>query len=66
MKMIQKIYRQIKPLQFPNLCYKLPDDEIAEDISSLNSKQKEVFNIVHARPKDNVKYDEHDVETVHI
>ena len=44
----------------------LPDDEIAKDINSLNSKQREVFNVVHRWVKNYVKYDGHDVEPVHI
>ena len=44
----------------------LPGDEIAKGISSLNSKQREVFNVVHTWAKLFVKYDEHDVEPVHI
>ena len=43
----------------------LPDDEIAKDINSLNSKQRKVFNVVHAWAKNYVKYDGHDVEPVH-
>ena len=35
----------------------LPNDEIADWISSLNSKQKEIFNVVHAWAKYYVKYD---------
>ena len=34
----------------------LPDDNITEGISSLNSKQREVFNVVHTCAKDFVKY----------
>ena len=41
----------------------LPDDEIAKGI---NSKQWEVFNVVHAWAKEYLKYDGHDVESVHI
>ena len=40
----------------------LPDDEIAKGINSLNSKQREV----HTWAKDYAKYDENDVEPVHI
>ena len=36
----------------------LLDDEIAESINSLNSK--EVFNVVLTRSKDYLKYDGHD------
>ena len=42
----------------------LPDDEIAKSINSLNSKQGEVFNVVHTWAKDYVKYDGH--EPVHL
>ena len=44
----------------------LPDDEIAERINSLNSKQREVFNAVHIWTKDLVKYNGHNVEPVYI
>ena len=42
------------------------DDEIAEGINSLNSKQREVFNMVDPWTKDCVKYNEHNVEPVHV
>ena len=35
----------------------LPDDEIAEGINPLDSKQREVFSVVHTWAKDYVKYD---------
>ena len=38
------------------MCKILPDDNITEGISSLNSKQREVFNVVHTCAKDFVKY----------
>ena len=44
----------------------LPDNEIAEGINSLNSKQREVFNVLHTWAKNFVKCDGHDVEPVHI
>ena len=44
----------------------LPDDEIAKGVNSLNSKQREVFNVVHTWAKDYVKYNRHDVEPVHL
>ena len=44
----------------------LPDDEIAEGVESLHSKQREVFNVVPTWDKDYVKYDGHDVEPVHV
>ena len=43
----------------------LPNDEIAEGINSLNSKQRKVFNVVHTWAKDSVKYDGHNVEPIH-
>ena len=44
----------------------LPDDEIAESVESLHSKQREVFDVVHTWDTDYVKYDGHDVEPVHV
>ena len=44
----------------------LPGGEIAKGINSLNSKQREVFNVVHTWANDYVKYDGHDVQPVHI
>ena len=44
----------------------LPDNEIAKGINSLNSKQREVFNVVYTWAKDYVKYYGHDVESLHI
>ena len=44
----------------------LPDSDIAEGINSLNSKQREVFNLDHTWTKDYVRYNEHNVEPVHI
>ena len=44
----------------------LPDDEITKGINSLNSKQKEFFNVVHTWAKTFVKCDGQDVEPVHI
>ena len=38
----------------------LPDDEIAQGINSLNSKQRKVFNLFHTWAKDYVKHDGHD------
>ena len=43
----------------------LSDDEIVKGINSLNSKQREVFSVVHTWSKDYVKYDKH-VELVYI
>ena len=44
----------------------LPDDEIAEGINSLNSNQREVFNVVHSWSKDYLKYDGHNIAPIHI
>ena len=43
----------------------LPDDEIAKSINSLNSKQREIFPVVHTWAKIYVKYDGPDVEPLH-
>ena len=42
------------------------DDEIAKGINSLNSKQREVFNVVHKWAKEYVKCNGHNVETIQI
>ena len=42
------------------------DDEIARGINSLNSKQREVFNVVHKWAKEYVKCNGHNVETIQI
>ena len=56
-----------KTFAIPNFMPKiLPDDRIVEGIDAWDSKQKEVFNAVHTWAKDYVKYDEHNVEPVHI
>ena len=44
----------------------LPYDKFAEGINSLNSKQREVFNVVHTWAKDYVKYDKRNVEPTHM
>ena len=44
----------------------LPDNEIAEGKNSLNSKLREVFNVVHTWVKNYVNYDRLNVETIHI
>ena len=44
----------------------LPDNRIAKGINFLNSKQREVFNVVHTWAEHFRKYDGHDVEPVHI
>ena len=44
----------------------LPDDQIAKDINSWNSKQREVFNVVYTWAENYVKYDGHNVELINI
>ena len=44
----------------------LPDDEIAENINSFNSKQREIFNLFQKSAEDYVKCNGHNVEPVHI
>ena len=44
----------------------LPDDEIAGSINSLNSKQREVFNVIHKWTKEYAKYNVHNVKPSHI
>ena len=44
----------------------LPDNEIVEGINSLNSKQREIFNMVHTWAKEFIKYDRHNVELIHM
>ena len=44
----------------------LPDDEITGGINSLNSNQREVFNVVHKWVKEYVKCNGHNVEPIHI
>ena len=47
-----------KTSALPNFMQQIsPNAEIAEWISSLNSKQKEIFHVVHAWAKYYVKYD---------
>ena len=56
-----------KTFAIPNVMPQiLPDNEILKCGNSLNSKQREVSNVVHKWAKNYVKYDEHDVESVHI
>ena len=43
-----------------------PDGEIAKGVNSLNSKQREVFSVVHNRAKDYAKCNGHNVEPVYI
>ena len=44
----------------------LPDYEIKKGINSLNSKQREFFSVVYTWAKIYLKYDERNVEPVHI
>ena len=44
----------------------LPDDDNAEGTNSLNSKQREVFNVVHIWDKDCLEYNGHNLEPVQI
>ena len=56
-----------KTSEIPNFMPQvLPDDEISKGINSLNSKQREVFNVVHTWAKNFGKCDGHDVEPVYI
>ena len=56
-----------KTSALPNLIPQiLADNEIAEGKNSLNSKQREVYNVVHAWAKDYVKHDMHNVEPINI
>ena len=56
-----------KTFAIPNFMLQiLSDDEIAKGINSLNSKQREVFNMIRTLAKDYVKYGGHDVEPVYI
>lgn len=51
----------------PNFILKiLPDDEITEEIDYLNSKERNVFNVVHTWVKNFVKYNGHHAEPVHV
>ena len=54
-----------KSSAIPNFMPKiLPDDEIAKGVNSLNSKQREVFNVINTWVKDYVKYDGYNVKPV--
>ena len=68
--MIQKTQKDTethKTSAIPNFMPQvLPDDEIAKGINSLNSKQREVFNVVHTWATNFVKCDGQDVEPVNI
>ena len=44
----------------------LPDDEIAEGITSFSWKQSEVFNVAHTQAKGYVKCDGHNIKLIHI
>ena len=67
MEVIQKAKQKQKNPAISNFMPQiLSDDEIVKCINSLNSKQREVFSVVHTWSKDYVKYDKHDVELVYI
>ena len=56
-----------KTYEIPNFMPKiLSEDEIAEGINSLNSKQGEFFDVVNKWAKDYVKDNEHNIKTVYI
>ena len=66
-KMIQKAQKQTKLLHFLTLCHKYYQMiKLQKDINSLNSKQREVSNVVHTWARNDVKYDGHSIEPVHI
>ena len=44
----------------------LPDDETEKSIKFRNSKERKDFSVVHTLAKNNMKYDRHNVESVHI
>ena len=44
----------------------LADDEIAQDIHSLNSKQRKVFTVAHTWTKDYVGHNRDNVKPIHI
>lgn len=44
----------------------LLDDQVAAGTNSLNSKQREVFSMLHTWAKDYVKYDGGNVKPVHV
>ena len=65
--MIQKTQKKTKTSAIPNFMLQLlPDDEIAKDINSLNSKLRKVFNVGHIWAKADVKCNGHNVEAVYI
>ena len=43
-----------------------PGDEIEKGINFSNSKQREIFNVVHTWDKDYIEHDGHDAEPVYI
>ena len=60
MKLIQETQKQTKLLQFLTLCRKYCQMmKSQKGINSLNSKQREVYNVVQTWAKDNVQYDGH-------
>ena len=63
-KMIQKIQKQAKLMQLPTLCQKYYWMMKSQDINSVNPKQSRVFNKVHKRAKEYVKYNGHNLEPV--
>ena len=65
--MTKKTQKEAKTSAIPNFMPQvLPDDKIAKSINSLNSKQREVFNVVHTWATNFVKCDGQDVEPVNI
>ena len=44
----------------------LPDNDITDGINALNSKQREIFNVVDKWVKVSVKCNEHNVEPIYI
>ena len=56
-----------KTSEIPNFMSNvLADNEIAEGINSLNSKQREIFSVVHRWVNDYVKHNGHNFEPIHI
>ena len=52
-----RCHRNKKSSADPNFILKvLPDDEITEDVNSLDSKQREVSNVVHPWARCYIKY----------
>lgn len=62
-----KDWETSKTSAVPNIMLKMsPNDANAEGISSLYSKQREVFNVVLTWDKDCVKYNGHNLEVMQI